>query len=46
MPIPTAHDYQLAEIETGATGIVSLLRTMHRAAARDLPTCHALAAAQ
>jgi hypothetical protein len=37
MPVPTEYDRQLAEIETGATGIVSLVRTMHWAAARDLP---------
>jgi len=37
MPIPTPHDGKLAEIENAASGIVTQLRTMHHAAARDVP---------
>jgi len=37
MPIPTQHDRDLAEIDTAASCILTTLRTMHRAAARDLP---------
>jgi hypothetical protein len=29
MPIPTAFDHQLADVEIAATGITSLIRTMH-----------------
>jgi hypothetical protein len=37
MPIPTRADHQLSEIETAGSGILTQLRTMQRAAARDLP---------
>jgi hypothetical protein len=37
MPIPTPHDGKLAEIENAASGILTQLRTMNRAAARDVP---------
>jgi hypothetical protein len=35
MPIPTAHDRRLAEIDTVAQGIVTQLMTMHRANGKD-----------
>jgi|GraSoi2013_115cm_1033766.scaffolds.fasta_scaffold528944_2 hypothetical protein len=37
MPIPTRADFQLAEIETAGSGILTQLRTMQHAAARDVP---------
>jgi hypothetical protein len=41
MPIPAPHDGKLAEIEKAANGIVTQLRTMHHAAARDMPAMRA-----
>jgi hypothetical protein len=35
--IPTKFDGQLAEIENAASGIMTLLRTMNWAAAREVP---------
>jgi hypothetical protein len=41
MSIPAPHDGKLAEIENAANGIVTQLRTMHHAAARDVPAMRA-----
>jgi hypothetical protein len=37
LSIPTAIDYDLAEIDSMASNIMNLLRTMQRAAKKDVP---------
>jgi hypothetical protein len=37
MPIPTAFDRTIGEIDTAARSVIVTLTTMHRAAAKDIP---------
>jgi hypothetical protein len=37
MPIPSRFDHELADIENAASGILTQLRTMQHASARDVP---------
>jgi hypothetical protein len=46
MPIPTAYDCQLAEIEDASAAIMVQLRTMQRAAPADVPGMRARLRAQ